>query len=152
MLRLLVGLVVVVLGSACGAGAGAWVGTWNGTVSVNTGRQPVDYAGSLTISAAGGQATATARGTVGSQTFVCTGLTSSAADDGKLTLAAPATCDFTVTPADTCTYQAVLNQAELSRAGETLTGSGNGRMTITCTGAGGGITDFSMTLTGTRGQ
>lgn len=140
--------VAALCASACGGGA--WTGTWEGSCTVNTGRQPVTYTGSLELSEVGGQVQVRSRAVSGSQTFTGALLTAATTADTRATFGSASSCELTAAPADTCAYVATLNSAELTRTGDSLEGTAQGRMTITCTGPGGSISDFSMTLAAKR--
>lgn len=148
-MRLAATLTLAVAVTACGPDVTAWKGTWGGSASINTGRQPLAYTGTLTISdGARFAATSDAQGSP-AQSFSCA-LTAATADGTKVTFATAAGCDLTATPADTCSYKVTFDAAEATRTGDALAATGHGRMTATCTGTSDVVTDFALTLSATR--
>lgn len=148
-MRLAAALTLAAAVTGCGPDVTAWKGTWSGTASVNTGRQPLIYTGTLTI-ADGALFTATsdAQGSP-AQSFTCA-LTAASADAGKVSFASATGCTLTATPADSCSYKVTFDAAEATRNGQALEATGHGRMTASCTGASDVVTDFALTLSATR--
>lgn len=139
--------------AGCGTGPSPWVGTWTGTATLNDGRQPTPATGTLTVTDRGGRLELSFRGAAqGSmRTLACPGgLFSASSEAQRLVLAAPVTCQLSITPADGCTLEATFTTAELTLSGASLAGTGSGRSNSACPSRGSEIADFGFSLAGMR--
>ncbi len=132
--------------TACGPDVTAWKGTWTGSGTLNTGRLPEPYTGTLTIAdGARFELSVPSSGT----TFTCA-INAATVDGTTATFTVPASCTMTATPSDGCTYQVTVNAASATRTADTIEGTANGRVNSTCTSSSSKATDFALTLFGTR--
>jgi hypothetical protein len=118
--------------SACGGGVGDWAGTWKGSASVNTGRQPVVYTGTLTVSDAALFTVSSDAQGMPSQSFTC-GVTATSVDSTTAKFSLPRSCTLTATPGDDCTYAVTLNTITATRNGTSITAHIAGQLQTTCT-------------------
>lgn len=149
-MRTLVALAVVVF---AGCQAETFLGTWTGTATLNDGRMPHAAKGSVTIKTGQGIPAAwdfSFAGTVGTNqtTFTCVGPMSTAmATATTASLSIPSTCRITASPDDGCTRELTMSQGDFTMAGDTLTGTGNGRLATSCPNQSSSSIDFGFTLT-----
>lgn len=139
----------VVLLAACGPDVSAWKGTWAGSGSVNTGRQPMAFTGTLIISdTARLVATSDAQGmpAVG---FTCS-LTPSTEQPSELTFKGPSRFELAAAPADGCTREVTLDDGSATRTGEALEATARGKLKTDCTGGSSIAESFLLTLTANR--
>lgn len=135
--------------TACGPDLTPWKGTWAGSGSVNTGRQPMPFAGTLTIAdGARFVATSDAQGTP-AVSFTCT-LTAATADAATATFKGPVTVELTATPADGCTRQVTLDDGSATREGDALSATVRGKLKTDCTGGSSTAENFLLDLVATR--
>jgi hypothetical protein len=134
---------------ACGPDITPWKGTWAGSGSVNTGRQPLAFTGTLVI-ADGAQFTGTTDA-MGSPAvaFSCT-LTAATADAANVTFKGPTTVSLTATPADGCTRQVTVDDGTATRTGDALSGSVRGKVKTDCTGGSSTVENFLLDLAANR--
>jgi len=142
-MRLLLALAVMLASGCGGGGIDNWKGSWTGGCEINTGRQPVDYTGTLVVTdAALFTLTSNAQGTP-SQAWSCA-LTATSVDSGKATFAVPSNCTLTATPPDDCSYQVTLTTITASLAGDLISATASGHLTSTCTSSSNVNEDFGV--------
>jgi len=153
-MRFLLPLLIVSFSSCM---AQQWPGTWTGSATVNDGRMPTTMNGTLVITAGAGTPASLVFAFTGSpagvsKTWSCPagGVSTASSTASTATIATGASCKLTVTPDDGCTYDTVLNSGEFTLQGDTMTGSGGGRLTTACTGMGSATSDFGFTVTATQ--
>ena len=139
----------VFLLTACGPDLTPWKGTWGGSGSVNTGRQPLAFTGTLTISdGARFVAVSDAQGSP-AVSFTAT-LTAATADAANVTFKGPSTIEFTAAPADGCTRVVTLDDGMATRTGDALQASVRGKVKTDCTGGSSTAENFLLELVATR--
>jgi hypothetical protein len=133
-----------------------WQGTWAGSATVNDGRMPTTLNGTLTISNGAGIPAALVfafKGAPGgvSKEWSCPagGVSTATSTASTATLATGSTCKLIVTPDDGCSYDTVFNSGEFTIQGDSMTGTGGGRLTTACPGMGSSTSDFGFTVTAT---
>ncbi len=135
--------------AACGPDVTAWKGTWSGSGSVNTGRQPLAFTGTLTISdGARFVATTDAQGTP-MTAFSCS-LTASTVDAAAITFKGPTQFELTAAPADGCTREVTLDDGSATRSGEALEATARGKVKTDCPGGSSTAESFLLTLSANR--
>ncbi|MDP1829165.1 MAG: hypothetical protein Q8L48_38230 [Archangium sp.] len=135
--------------TACGPDVAPWKGTWGGSGSVNTGRLPMPFTGTLTISdGARFAATSDAQG-MPAVSFACT-LTAATADAAAVTFKGPVTVELIATPADGCTRQVTVDDGSATRDGDALTATVRGKLKTDCTGGSSTAENFLLDLAATR--
>ncbi len=141
--------VVALALSACGPDITPWKGTWSGSGSVNTGRQPLGFTGTLTISdGARFEGKTDAQG-MPAVSFSAT-LTAATADASAVTFTGPTALQLMATPADGCTRQVTLDDGSATRNGEALEATARGKVKTDCTGGGSTVENFLLTLAANR--
>jgi hypothetical protein len=138
----------VILFSACGPDLTPWKGTWSGSGSVNTGRQPMPFTGTLTIDGAKFTAISEAQGTP-AVAFTAV-LTADTADGTAVTFKGPTTLQLTAAPTDGCTRNVTLDDGSATRTGEALEATARGKVKTECTGASSTVENFLLTLVANR--
>ncbi len=134
---------------ACGPDLTGWQGTWLGSGSVNTGRQPLAFTGTLTISeGARFVATTNAQGSP-AVAFTAT-LTAATVDANAVTFKGPTTLELSAAPADGCTRQVTLDDGSATRSGDSLEATARGKVKTECTGGSSTVENFLLTLAATR--
>ena len=147
-MRLSLSLAVVLL-AACGPDLTAWKGTWAGSGSVNTGRQPLPFTGTLLISdGARFVATTDAQG-MPMEAFSCS-LTASTVDTMAITFKGPTKFSLSAAPADGCTREVTLDDGSATRTGEALEATARGKVKTDCTGGSSTSESFLLTLSANR--
>lgn len=142
-------LVALTFFMACGPDITPWKGTWVGSGSVNTGRQPLPFTGTLTISdGARFVATSDAQGSPASSFTAA--LTAATADEGKVTFTGPTSLELTATPADGCTRQVTVDDGSATRTGDDLEATVRGKVKTECTGGSSVAENFLLTLFANR--
>lgn len=135
--------------TACGPDITPWKGTWGGSGSVNTGRQPMPFTGTLTISdGARFVATSDAQG-MPAVSFSCA-LTAATADAATVTFKGPTQVELTATPADGCTRQLTVEDGSATREGEALSATVRGKLKTDCAGGSNTAENFLLDLAATR--
>lgn len=134
-----------------------WQGTWAGSAVVNDGRMPTTMNGTLVISNGSGIPAPLVFAFKGapagvSKEWSCPagGVQTANSTASTATLSTGATCKLTVTPDDGCTWDVVFNSGEFTIRGDSMTGSGAGRLTTACPGMGSATSDFGFTVTATQ--
>lgn len=140
---------LVLVLSACGPDVTAWKGTWVGNGSINTGRQPLAFTGTLTISD-GARFVATSDAQGSPAVSLSCALTAATADGTTVTFTGPTAVEVTATPADGCTRQVTLDAATATRTGEALEATANGKLKTDCTGGSSTAESFLLTLAANR--
>lgn len=143
-------LASVVVLSACGPDLSGWKGTWAGSGSVNTGRQPLAFTGTMTIDGAKFSATSDAQGTP-SVAFTAV-LTAAMADATTATFTGPSMFQLTAAPTDGCTRNVTLDDGSATRSGDALEATARGKVKTECTGGSSTVENFLLTLTANRGK
>lgn len=135
--------------TACGPDITPWKGTWGGSGSVNTGRQPMAFTGTLTISdGARFVATSDAQG-MPAVSLSCA-LTAATADATAVTFKGPTQVELTATPADGCTRQLTVDDGSATRDGNALSATVRGKLKTDCTGGSSTAENFLLDLAATR--
>lgn len=135
--------------SACGPDLTPWQGIWSGSGTVNTGRQPLPFTGTLTI-AEGARfvATSDAQG-MPAVSFTCT-LTASTADAATVTFQGPMMVELKAAPVDGCTRLVTLDDGSATRSGSALEATARGKVKTDCTGGSSTVESFLLTLAANR--
>jgi hypothetical protein len=140
---------LVLLLSACGPDVTAWKGTWVGSGSVNTGRLPIAFTGTLTIS--DGARFAGVSDAQGSPAIsLSCALTAATADGATVTFTGPTSVDVTATPADGCTRLATIDDGTATRTGEALEATVRGKLKTDCSGGSSVAENFLLSLVANR--
>ena len=133
----------------CGPDVTAWKGSWAGSGDVNTGRQPMAFTGTLTISdGARFEAKSDAQG-MPAVSFSCA-LTAATVDGTTATFTGPTQLELTATPADGCTRQVTLDDGSATRTGDSLVGTARGKVKTDCTGGSSTVENFLLNLVANR--
>ena len=144
-------LLAVLSFAACGPDVTAWKGTWAGSGDVNTGRQPLPFTGTLTITdGARFAVTSAAQGTPASS-FSCT-LIAATVDGTTATFTGPTQLELTASPGDGCTRQVTLDDGSATRTGDALQGTARGKVKTDCAGGSSTVENFLLNLSANRRQ
>ena len=134
-----------------------WQGTWVGSAVVNDGRMPTTMNGTIVVTTGSGIPASLSFAFKGSPVGVSKewncpagGVTTANSTASTATITTGATCKLTVTPDDGCTWDTVFNSGEFTIRGDSMTGTGAGRLTTACGGMGSATSDFGFTLTATQ--
>ena len=134
---------------SCGPDVSAWKGSWAGSGSVNTGRQPLPFTGTLIISdGARFVATSDAQG-MPAVSFTCS-LTASTVEASAVAFTGPSRFQLTAAPADGCTREVTLDDGSATRTGDAMEGTARGKVKTDCTGGSSTVENFLLTLTANR--
>lgn len=148
-MRLLLLLPAALFFTACGPDVTAWKGSWSGSGDVNTGRQPIPFTGTLTISdGARFEAKSDAQG-MPAVSFTIT-LTAATVDGSTATFTGPTQLQLVATPADGCTRQVTLDDGSATRTGDALVGTARGKVKTDCTGGSSTVENFLLNLSANR--
>ena len=135
--------------AACGPDVTAWKGTWAGSGDVNTGRQPLPFTGTITISDGARFAmTSDAQGTP-AISFNAT-LTAATIDGTTASFTGPTQLELTASPADGCTRQVTLDDGSATRTGDALSGTARGKVKTDCTGGSSTVENFLINIAANR--
>ena len=141
-----------VLLSACGPDVTPWKGTWTGSGSVNTGRQPQPFTGTLTI-ADGALFTGTTDAQGSPAVSFTASLTASTADGAAVTFKGPTTVQLTATPSDGCTRTVTIDEGSATRGGDigdSLSATVKGKLKTDCMGGSSTAENFLLDLFANR--
>lgn len=134
----------------------SWLGEYVGTATLNDGRQPTTATGTLTIAVGTGlpsSYTFAFNGTLpgASKRFTCRGgLSTASTTASTATLATPAVCLLSTVPDDGCTHEVTFSSGEFALTADTVTGSGNGRLSTNCPVTGSSVSDFGFTVSASK--
>lgn len=144
-------LLLFAVGLLCGCGPDItpWKGTWGGSGDVNTGRQPLGFTGTLTISDGARFVATTAAAGTPAISFTAA-LTASTADATTITFKGPTTFELTAAPSDGCTRQVTLDDGSATRTGEALEATARGKVKTECTGGGSTVENFLINVFANR--
>ncbi len=153
-MRLLLPLFILSL-SACMAQQ--WQGAWAGSAVVNDGRTPTTMNGTIFVSTGSGIPASLVFAFKGSPAGVSKewncpagGVSTANSTASTATITTGATCKLTAAPDDGCSYETVFNSGEFTIRGDSMTGTGAGRLTTACAGMGSATSDFGFTVTATQ--
>ena len=138
----------VVLLSACGPDLSPWKGTWSGSGSVNTGRQPLAFTGTLTIDGAKFSVRSEPQG-MPAVAFTAE-LTATTADATSAPFTGPSTFQLIAAPTDGCTRNVTLDDGSATRNADALEGTARGKVKTECTGGSSTVENFLLTLAANR--
>ena len=138
-----------VLLSACGPDVTPWKGTWTGSGSVNTGRQPQPFTGTLTI-ADGALFTGTTDAQGTPAVSFSASLVAATADATSVTFKGPTTVQLTATPSDGCTREVTLDEGSATRMDDTISATVKGKLKTDCMGGSSTAENFLLDLFANR--
>lgn len=138
-----------VLFAACGPDVTPWKGTWAGSGSVNTGRQPLPFTGTLTI-ADGALFTGTTDAQGMPAISFSASLTAATADGSAVTFKGPTTLQLTATPPDGCTREVTVEDGSATRMDNSLTATVKGKVKTDCMGGSSSVENFLLDLVANR--